>query len=57
MSEVGKLLVGWMEPRMPAESCAGLVRNHYCVSTVSLAEDWQKGGFGTGGQGSDVTPA
>ena len=35
---------------------AGLVRNHYCESTISLAEDWWRGGFGTGGQGSDVTP-
>ena len=24
--------------------------------TISLAEDWRKGGFGTGGQGSNVTP-
>jgi hypothetical protein len=59
MSDVGKLLVGWMGegPRTPAETWAGLVRNHYCVSTISLAEDWRKGGFGTGGQGSNVTPA
>jgi hypothetical protein len=34
MSDVGKLLVGWMEgaPERWAETWAGLVRNHYCVS-------------------------
>jgi hypothetical protein len=58
MDEGGRGITGWLagESRMPGQIEAGLVRDRYCVSTISLAEDWWMGGIGTGGQGSDVTP-
>ena len=59
MSEIGKI-TGWLaggppeRRQRPGRASSGTT---ICVSTISLAEDWQKGGFGTGGQGSNITPA
>lgn len=39
------------ESRGRAQIEAGLVRNHYCASTISLGEDWWRGDWAQVGKG------